>query len=151
MVYKYEYVKCRGGHCRDFGVSRSSVEFLNNVLSYGICQAERKDYSLYWHFGNCNHTWEIPKISTRHPQTPIEAIGTQFATFAIQEILKKVLQNTNSGKNWHIDILTYQYWYVKYKGGHYWDFGVSRSTVEFLNNILSVLEVFLFVKRKFSY
>ena len=111
----------------------------------------RKDYSLHWHFRNCNHTSEIPKISTRHPQTPIEAIGTQFATFAIQEILKKVLQNTNSGKNWHIDILTYQYWYVKYRGGHYWDFGVSRSTVEFLNNILSVLEVFLFVKRKFSY
>ena len=40
---------------------------------------------------------------------------------------------------------------VKYRGGHYGDFGVSRSTVEFLNNILSVLEVFLFVKRKFSY
>ena len=59
----------------------------------------RKDYSLHWHFRNCNHTSEIPKISTRHPQTPIEAIGTLFATFSIQEILKKVLQITNSGKN----------------------------------------------------
>ena len=111
----------------------------------------RKDYSLHWHFRNCNHTSEIPKISTRHPQTPNEAIGTLCATCATQEVLKKVLQITNSGRNWHIDILTYQYWYVKYRGGHYWDFGVSRSTVEFLNNILSVLEVFLFVKRKFSY
>ena len=120
-------------------------------MSYGICQAEMKDYSLHWHFGNCNHTWEIPKISTRHPQTPNEAIGTQSATFATQEILKKVLQITKSEKNWHIDILTYQYWYVKYKGGHYGNFGVSRSTVEFLNNILLVLEAFLFVKRKFSY
>ena len=59
----------------------------------------KKDYSLHWHFGNCNHTWEIPKISTRHPQTPNEAIGTQSATFATQEILKKVLQITNSEKN----------------------------------------------------
>ena len=111
----------------------------------------KKDYSLHWHFRNCNHTSEIPKISTRHPQTPNEAIGTLCAMCYIQEVLKKVLHITNSGRNWHIDILTYQYWYVKYRGGHYWDFGVSRSTVEFLNNILSVLEVFLFVKRKFSY
>ena len=50
----------------------------------------RKDYSLHWHFRNCNHTSEIPKISTRHPQTPNEAIGTQSAMFAIQEVLKKV-------------------------------------------------------------
>ena len=50
----------------------------------------RKDYSLHWHFRNCNHTSEIPKISTRHPQTPNEAIGTLCAMFAIQEVLKKV-------------------------------------------------------------
>ena len=54
-----------------------------------------------------------------------------------------------------IDILTYWYinmnTYVKYRGGYYGYFGVSRSTVKFLNNILLVLEVFLFVKRKFSY
>ena len=60
---------------------------------------KQKGNSLYWHFRNCNHTSEIPKISTRHPQTPIEAIGTQSATFATQEILKKVLQITNSEKN----------------------------------------------------
>ena len=50
----------------------------------------RKDYSLHWHFRNCNHTSEIPKISTRHPQTPNEAIGTLCAKCAIQEVLKKV-------------------------------------------------------------
>merc|ERR1711867_242309 len=50
----------------------------------------RKDYSLHRHFRNCNHTSEIPKISTRHPQTPNEAIGTLSAMFAIQEVLKKV-------------------------------------------------------------
>ena len=50
----------------------------------------RKDYSLHWHFRNCNHTSEIPKISTRHPQTPNEAIGTLSAMFNIREVIKKV-------------------------------------------------------------
>ena len=89
LTYQYQYVKCRGGHYRDFGVSTSSVEFLNNALSYGICQAERKDYSSLWHLGNCNRTWEIPKISTRRPQTPNKAIGTLCCKCCTQEALKK--------------------------------------------------------------
>ena len=56
-----------------------------------------------------------------------------------------------SGRNSHINILTYQYRYVKCRGAHRGDFGASRSTVVFLNNNLSVLEVTLVFRRKLAY
>ena len=50
-----------------------------------------------------------------------------------------------------IDISTYQYRYVKCRGGHCGDFGGFRSTVVFLNNNLLVLEVTIVVRRQYSY
>ena len=50
-----------------------------------------------------------------------------------------------------IDISIYQYLYVKYRGGKFGEFGWSRSTVVFLNTNLSLLEVTLVVRRKYSY
>ena len=123
--------------------------------SYGdfarICRVESKDYSTLRLLGNHNLSWESPKISTSRHQTPDEGIGTLCATCATKEVVKKVLQSTKSGVNRHIDILTYQYQYVKCRGVHCKDFGASRSTVVFLNNDLSISEVTLSVRRKFSY
>ena len=47
----------------------------------------------------------------------------------------------------NIDILTYQYQYVYRREGHCRAYGGSRSTVEFLNYDLSVLEVTLVVRK----
>ena len=121
--------------------------------SYGhfawICWVESKDYSTLWLLGNHNLYWESPKISTSRHQTPDKGIGTLCGTCGTQEVLKKVLQSTNSGLNQHIDISTYQYQYVKCRGAHCKDFGVFRGTVVFLNNDLSISEVTLVVRRKF--
>ena len=54
---------------------------------------------------------------------------------------KKVMRSSNSGTNWHIDILTYQCKYVYCRGGHCGAYGGSRCTVAFLSNGLSRLEV----------
>ena len=79
---------------------------------------------------------------------PDEGIWTLSATFATQEVLKKkVLPSTKSGLSGHIDILTYQYQYVKCRGAHCKDFGASRGTVVFLNNYLSISEVTLIVRK----
>ena len=114
----------------------------------GICLLERKDYSTLWHLGNCNLTWESPKISTIRHQTPDEGIGTLCGTCGTQEVLKNVLQ---SGLNPHDDILTYQYQYVKCRESHCEDFGESRGSLVFLNNDLSISEMTLVARRKFSY
>ena len=63
----------------------------------GICQAESMDYSALWHLGNCNLTWESPKISTSQHQTPDKGIGTICAMCAKQEVLKK---STAKSKDW---------------------------------------------------
>ena len=116
--------------------------------SYGIfawiCRAESNDYSAHWQCRNCKHTLETPKISTRRPQNPIEAIGPPCHR---QEVQKKLLQITNIGRKWHIDILTCLYQYVNYRGGKCGEFGGSRSTKVFLNTNLSLLEVTLVVRR----
>ena len=99
------------------------------------------------HFRNRNLTSESPHISTRRAETHDEAIGTLCAKCATKEVLKKVTQSTKSVRNQHIKILTYQYQYVHRRGGHCGAYGGSRSTVAFLNNDLSVLEVTLIVRR----
>ena len=63
----------------------------------GICQVESKGYSTLWHLGNCNLTWESPKISTSQHQTPNKGVGTICAMFAKQEVLKK---GTAKFKDW---------------------------------------------------
>ena len=63
----------------------------------GICRVESKDYPACRLFGNCNLTWDSPKISTSRHQTPDEGIGTLCATCATQEVLKK---STAKYKEW---------------------------------------------------
>ena len=86
------------------------------------------DYFALWHFRNRNQTSEIPKISTSQPQTPNKGIGTLSAKCATQEVQK------SSSKYKDLEKLTYQYGYIKCRGGHRGDFEESRRTVVFLNN-----------------
>ena len=51
-----------------------------------------------------------------------------------RKYLKKYFKVLKVTYEWHIDILTYQYQYVKYRDCKCEDFGASRSTVVFLNN-----------------
>ena len=97
--------------------------FKSNDVFAWICWADDRDYFAHWHCGNCNRSLEIPMISTRRPQTPGEVIGPLCCKCHRQGVLKKYLTILKE-----IDILTYWYWYVKYRGGKCGDLGGSRST-----------------------
>ena len=78
--------------------------FNNYGIFAWICWAESRDYSPHRHCRNHNLTLESPKISTGRPQAPDKLIGPLCRKCHRQKVLKKILQSTNSERNWHINI-----------------------------------------------
>ena len=78
----------------------NSMEFQPHVFAGPLSpEANSKDYSALRLLGNRNLSWESPHISTRQAETPDKAIETLCAKCATQEVLKKVMQSTKSGRN----------------------------------------------------